>query len=156
MNSKKALILLSVIAIVAVGLTSYYFLKPLSTIEWAERISGLRIDNSAKTLKFMNGNSVFWGGGIICGEFEIQKNQLPTLSTYVTQNDYVYADSLGVVRKLALVMQSSCSCNTNSGLRNHKGYFKLFISTAKESQFSAFDINTGKLYVFKSKGSDVF
>lgn len=92
----------------------------------------------------------------MCGEFEIQKDQLPTLLAEATQNDYVYADSLGAVRELALVMQSSCSCHANSGLGNHKGYFKLFISTAKESQFSAFDINTGKLYVFKSKGSDVF
>ncbi|WP_461148770.1 hypothetical protein [Spirosoma pulveris] len=104
----------------------------------------------------MNGNSVFWGGEIICGEFEIQKDQQQTLSADATQNDYVYADSLGAVRELALVMQSGCSCHANSGLRNHKGYFKVFSSTAKELQFSAFDIDTGKLYVFKSKASDVF
>ncbi|GAB3025939.1 hypothetical protein GCM10027185_26570 [Spirosoma pulveris] len=152
MTGKKRLILVS---IVAAGLTSYY-LNPLSSTGWAERISGLHIDNSAKTLKFMNGNSVFWGGEIICGEFEIQKDQQQTLSADATQNDYVYADSLGAVRELALVMQSGCSCHANSGLRNHKGYFKVFSSTAKELQFSAFDIDTGKLYVFKSKASDVF
>ncbi|QIP11897.1 hypothetical protein G8759_04240 [Spirosoma aureum] len=135
----------------------YFWLKPLTPQQHAEKYSELEIPGEVQVTEFSDQSSIFFGGGIICGELVLGKNQIESLRSQASQKNYVFTDSLGDSKRLVrAVTQRGCCDSTNANISTHSGFYKRFGEDSKGSQYAIIDVTAQRLYFFHAKVSELF